>query len=62
MPWRVQRLLYLMGCAFGAIGLGIVVLVRDDSFDTNLLALIAILGGIAIIVTTILPSNGSSDS
>jgi hypothetical protein len=60
MPWRVKRLLYLMACGFGVLALAIVVLVRDSSTDSVLLASIGILGGIAIILTN-LPTNGHDD-
>jgi hypothetical protein len=58
MPWKVKRLLYLMALGFGVLALAIVVLVRDRSVDTDLLAYIALLGGIAIILTN-LPLNGN---
>lgn len=57
MPWRVKRFLYLMACGFGALALAAVVLIRDHSTDIRLLAIIAVLGGIAIILTN-LPVNG----
>jgi peptidoglycan/LPS O-acetylase OafA/YrhL len=61
MPWRVKRLLALMTCGFAVLALAIVVLARDDSTTTVLLAVIAILGGIAIILTN-LPQNGNNDN
>jgi hypothetical protein len=62
VPWRVKRLLTLMACGFGVLGLAIVVLVREKTrgSDVDLLAYIAILGGIAIILTN-LPTNGNHD-
>jgi hypothetical protein len=57
MPWPVKRMLILMACGFGCIALAAVVLIRDRSTDTQLLAWIAVLGGVAIIVTN-LPANG----
>jgi uncharacterized membrane protein len=60
VPWRAKRLLYLMACGFGVLALAIVVLVRDNSTDAVLLACIAILGGIAIILTN-LPQNGNNN-
>jgi hypothetical protein len=53
--------MYLMACGFGVLALAVVVLVRDTSTDSVLLACIAILGGIAIILTN-LPTNGDSDT
>jgi uncharacterized membrane protein len=58
VPWRVKRLLYLMACGFAVLVLAVVVLVRDRSTDSELLGTIAILGGIAIILTN-LPANGN---
>jgi peptidoglycan/LPS O-acetylase OafA/YrhL len=60
MPWGVKRFLYLMAMGFAVLGLAIVVVVRDRSVDTVLLAAIAILGGAAIILTN-LPVNGKDD-
>jgi xanthosine utilization system XapX-like protein len=59
MPWRVKRLLYLMALGFGVLALSIFVLVRHDSTDSDALAVIGILGGIAIILTN-LPVNGKN--
>ncbi|HEY2303918.1 MAG TPA: hypothetical protein VGH66_18605 [Acidimicrobiales bacterium] len=58
MPWRVKRLLYLMALGFGVLALSIFVLVRHDSTDSDALAVIGILGGIAIVLTN-LPTNGN---
>jgi hypothetical protein len=60
MPWRVKRLLILMGCGFGVLTLGLIVLARHDSADGDMLAVIGILGGIAILLTN-LPTNGHDD-
>jgi hypothetical protein len=62
MPWRVKRLLCLMACGFGVLALAVVVLVREKSrgTDVDLLAYIAILGGVAIILTN-LPLNGKDN-
>jgi peptidoglycan/LPS O-acetylase OafA/YrhL len=59
MPWRVKRLFYLMALGFGVLALAVVVLVRDKSTDSILLACIALLGGVAIILTN-LPVNGNN--
>jgi hypothetical protein len=60
MPWRIKREFYLilLGCA--SITLGIVVVARDKSVDTKLLGIVAVIGGIAIILN-LLPTNGHSD-
>jgi hypothetical protein len=60
MPWRIKRLLYLMACGFGVLALAIVVLVRDSTIDTELLGYVALLGGVAIILTN-LPIDGKDD-
>jgi xanthosine utilization system XapX-like protein len=60
VPWRVKRLLYLMALGFGVLALSIFVLVRHDSTDSDALAVIGILGGIAIVLTN-LPANGNND-
>lgn len=62
MPWRAKRLLYLMACGFGVLALAIAVLVREPSrgTDSDLLAYIGILGGIAIILTN-LPMDGDGE-
>lgn len=57
MPWRVRRQLYMILLGAAALGLGIVVQVRDRSVDTRLLAAGLILGGVAIILN-VLPANG----
>jgi hypothetical protein len=57
MPWRVKRQLILAACGFFAFGIALTVWVRNDLLDTDLLAVVGILGGIAIIVTN-LPENG----
>jgi hypothetical protein len=58
VPWRVKRLLGLMACGFAVLALAVVVLIRDRSTDSEILGTIAILGGIAIILTN-LPANGN---
>jgi hypothetical protein len=58
MPWRVKRNLVLYACGFFALGLAIAVFIRNDSIDGDLLAIVALLGGVAIIVNQ-LPENGN---
>ena len=50
MPWKAKRMLILWACGFGALLLAAVVLYRRDDVDSSLLAVIALLGGVAIIV------------
>jgi hypothetical protein len=61
MPWRLKReiFLILMGCAVLVIGVIVLILNRDAS--TDLLAGVAILGGVAIIINTLpLGANGTN--
>jgi hypothetical protein len=57
MPWKVKRLLMLMACGFGLLGLAAAVLTRDHDLNVRLLAVAAILGGVAVLLTN-LPGNG----
>jgi hypothetical protein len=57
MPWRIKRLLLLYGFGFGALILGIIVVARGRTIDSILLGLVAVLGGMAIVLNT-LPTNG----
>lgn len=59
MPWKAKKQLILWGCGFFVLAIAIAIFVRHDSVDANLLAVIAILGGIAIIVNQ-LPDNGDN--
>jgi hypothetical protein len=60
MPWRVKRLLYLILLAVAMLVLAGFVLVRDKSVDTELLGTIAVLGGVAILITN-LPADGNGN-
>ena len=60
MPWRVRRLLILMGAGFAAIALGAVVVARHHNLDTVLLGILGMLGGVAILLTNT-PSNGKEN-
>jgi hypothetical protein len=53
MPWRIKRTLGLFICGFAALGLAIVVLVRNRSVDTVLLACLGLVGGLAIILNNL---------
>lgn len=57
MPWSAKKLLALMFCGFAALGLALVVIVRDSSTDTVLLACLGLVGGAAIIINS-LPDDG----
>jgi hypothetical protein len=61
MPWRLKREVYLilMGCA--VLILGGIVLALNQNASTDLLAAIAILGGLAIIINSLPLSNGRTN-
>ena len=61
MPWRVRRLLILMGAGFAAIGIGAVVAIRHRNIDTVLLGILGMLGGVAILITNV-PNGGDHDN
>ena len=60
MPWRVRRLLILMGAGFATFALGAVVVARHHNLDTVLLGVLGMLGGVAILLTNT-PSNGKDN-
>jgi hypothetical protein len=60
MPWRVKRMLVLILCSFVVVICAAVVLFRDRSVDTDLLAVIGLAGGVAILIVA-LPTNGHED-
>jgi hypothetical protein len=57
MPWRIRKqiTLILLGAAVMALAVVVFVLNRDTSSD--ILAVVALLGGLAILVNS-LPTNG----
>lgn len=61
MPWRIKRqaILILLGAIVVALAIVVFVINRDASSDV--LAVIGLIGGIAIIVNT-LPTNGEAKS
>jgi hypothetical protein len=60
MPWRLKRQLILIVLGVGAMALGIVVFVLNRDTASDLLALVAFLGGVAIILNTF-PTNGNGN-
>jgi hypothetical protein len=60
MPWRLRKLiaLILFGAAILALAIVVFVIAKGVAFD--LLAVIALLGGAAIIVNS-LPDNGTGE-
>ena len=61
MPWRVRRLLILMGAGFATFALGAVVVARHHNLDTVLLGILGMLGGVAILITNV-PNGGDHDN
>jgi hypothetical protein len=57
MPWRIRKLVMMMLLGAGVLALAIVVFVLNRDTSTDLLAVIALLGGLAIVVNE-LPDNG----
>jgi hypothetical protein len=61
MPWRLKKQIYLilLGCI--AIILGVIVFVTNvDNWRSDLLAVIGVVGGVAIIINS-LPTNGKDE-
>ena len=57
MPWRLRRTLglILVGCTILAVS--VVVLILNQDTSTELLGVVGVLGGLAVIVTA-LPADG----
>jgi hypothetical protein len=58
MPWKLRKEVYLILLGVIVLVLSIIILARHRSVDTDLLAVIGLAGGVAIVITS-LPSNGS---
>ena len=58
MPWRLRKMLMLIVIGAAALALSIIVMVQDANLSTELLAIIGVLGGLAIVVNE-LPANGN---
>jgi hypothetical protein len=56
----VSSRFYLIVIALAVVAIGVVVLVRNRSLDDELLASIAVLGGIAIAITAVRNGNGKN--
>jgi hypothetical protein len=54
-----HRVAYLIGLAVAVLVCSLVVIVRDRSLDDELLAVIGLLGGVAIVIVS-LPTNGNN--
>jgi hypothetical protein len=60
MPWSVKRVLVLIVLGFIAAGLAIIVLIRHRNVEDVLLAVLGLVGAVAMIVVA-LPSDGKED-
>jgi len=58
MPWRVRWQVYMILLGVAALVIGIIVMARHKSLDSELLAALGIVGGLAIILNA-LPRNGN---
>jgi hypothetical protein len=58
---KARRLLYLILLGVAVLVLSILILVRNRSLDTELLAVVGLLGGLAIVVVS-LPVNGNNSN
>jgi hypothetical protein len=58
MPWRTKRFVGQILLAVVVLVLSIIILVRNRSLDVDLLAVIGLVGGLAILLTA-LPANGT---
>jgi hypothetical protein len=58
MPWRVKRIWLEILCGVAALTIAIVVLVLNRDTSSDLLAVLGLVGGVAIIINT-LPANGN---
>jgi hypothetical protein len=57
---RVRRELYLILLGVAMLVLAIIVLIRNRSLDTDLLAVMALIGGLAIVVVALPGPNGTN--
>jgi predicted neutral ceramidase superfamily lipid hydrolase len=58
VPWKLRREVYLILLGVVVLVLSIIVLARHRSVDTDLLAVVGLVGGVAIVIVS-LPGNGS---
>lgn len=61
MPWRIKREVILIVCAAAVLALAVVVLILNRDTASDLLAVIGILGGVAIVTLT-LPAGGGGET
>jgi hypothetical protein len=60
MPWRIKREVYLILLGVFALTLATIVLVLNRDIQSDLLAVLGIAGGIAIVIVS-LPVNGNGN-
>jgi hypothetical protein len=58
VPWTLKREIYLILIGVIVLVLAIIILLRNRNIDTDLLAVIGLLGGLAIVIVS-LPINGN---
>ena len=61
MPWRVRKQVLLILLGVAALSLAIIVLVLNRDASSDLLAVLGLVGGLAIVINT-LPTNGGGTS
>jgi hypothetical protein len=60
MPWRVKRLWLELLCGVAVLTIAIVVLILNRDAASELLAVLGLFGGVAIIINA-LPANGNAN-
>jgi hypothetical protein len=58
MPWRVKRLWLEIVIGAAVLALAVIVLVLNRDVPSDLLAVLGLLGGVAIVINA-LPANGA---
>ena len=60
MPWRIAKTVILILLGVSVLVLAIVIFILNQNTSSDLLAVVGLIGGLAIIVNS-LPSNGNGD-
>ena len=60
MPWRLAKTVILILLGVSVLVLAIVIFILNQNTSSDLLAVVGLIGGLAIIVNS-LPSNGNGD-
>jgi hypothetical protein len=61
MPWRVKREVALVILGVAALVIAIVVLIINRDTSTDLLAVLGLIGGAAIVVVSLPDNNGKTE-